>query len=127
MENNLVIAYKQFSLEMSRHKLSPMENQTYRRLEQTASDNCRYSKGEPKTWLSIMKTKKIKENKHEFIISAFNLLLLYWYKLSRVLTFAGINFRDPLGPKLTFASIKFRERQKNHEIAQDYTRESLYL
>ena len=35
--------------------------------------------------------------------------LLYWYKLSRVLSFAGINFRDRQGPKLTFTSINFRE------------------
>ena len=34
-------------------------------------------------------------------------LILYWYKLSRVLTFAGIHFRDRLGPKLTFMGINF--------------------
>ena len=34
------------------------------------------------------------------------LLLPNWYKLLLVLTFAGINFRDRLGPKLSFADIE---------------------
>ena len=33
--------------------------------------------------------------------------ILYWYKLSRVLSFAGINFRDPQMPKLTLTSMNF--------------------
>ena len=33
----------------------------------------------------------------------------------------GIKFRDRQGPKLTFAKINFRERQKNRELAKVYT------
>ena len=45
----------------------------------------------------------------------FQVLMQSWvisatrYKLSRVETFAGINFRDRLRPKFTFAGINFRE------------------
>ena len=35
--------------------------------------------------------------------------LLYWYKLSHVETLVGLNFRDRLGPKWTFAGRNFRE------------------
>ena len=38
-----------------------------------------------------------------------SILLLYWYKVSRGLSLAGINFRERLGRKLSFAGINFRE------------------